>query len=64
MLDAVVEVLVMALLAIPGILIRWTLHLGRIPFKKLAEDDVWYNATYTILLIIGLVVFRQYVLKV
>lgn len=63
-MEAIVEVLVMAVLAVPGILIRWVLHLGKVPLKKLAEKDVWYNASYTAFLIIAGLVIKQFVLKV
>jgi len=63
-MEAIFEFLVMTVLAVPGILIRWVLNLGKVPLKKLAEDDVWYNATYSVLLIITGLVIKQFVLKV
>lgn len=60
-MEAILEVLVMALLAMPGILIRWIIHRGRIPFKVLSSDDIWYNASYTVFVIIVIIVLNQFV---
>ncbi|MBF9143245.1 hypothetical protein [Hymenobacter properus] len=63
-MDAIFEALIMAVLAVPGIVIRWVLHRGKVPLKKLAQDkEAGYNATYTVLLMIALIAFYQFVMK-
>ncbi|MCC3158880.1 hypothetical protein LJ737_16680 [Hymenobacter sp. 15J16-1T3B] len=56
MLEFVAEVLLNILFSYPGAGIRWLLHLGKVPYKKLQEDDAFYNAGAFFLLLIAIVV--------
>ncbi len=49
-MESVVELLVDLVFSYPGAGIRWLWHRGKIPYKKLLEDDIDYNSFYVILL--------------
>jgi hypothetical protein len=61
LLEFIGELLFYILFSFPGAGIRWLLHRGRIPYKKLLEDDPMYN-TGAFVWFVTVVLVLRYVL--
>lgn len=64
MIEVIFETIIVWLFQYPGAFLRWIFLKNKKTFKSLLEEDPYINATFSILMIAGIVLLIRYIFTI